>query len=113
MTTKPAVAKSISLKQFTSSVQAAVKSAVQKHPKFQAATPQGITFGHLIRGFPVPDNFTVAETQAFANDVASHLTAAHPELAAVHTAGGSGVVFCAGGHVICGIPAVDSFLLTE
>jgi len=104
-------AKSISLTDFTSTVQAAVKSALQKHPKFQADAPKGITFSYLIRGIPVPDRFTVAETQAFADDVASHLVAAHPE--ALAGVGRQGAVFSAGGHVIVGIPAVESFLLEK
>ena len=33
---------SISLSKFTSSVQAAVKAAAAKHPKFQLPTPNGI-----------------------------------------------------------------------
>jgi hypothetical protein len=45
-------AKSISLRQFTSAVQAAVKAAVKKHPKFnQVEAPQEVTFSYLIRGF--------------------------------------------------------------
>ena len=104
-------AKSISLSQFTTTVQAAVKGALQKHPKFQSDNPTGVTFSYLIRGIPVPDRFTVAETQAFADDIASHLSAAHPEVLA--GAGKHGVVYSAGGHVIVGIPAVESFLLEK
>ena len=48
---------SISLKAFTSSVQAAVKAAVAKHPKFNLPVPNGISVSYLIRGIPVPDEF--------------------------------------------------------
>ena len=104
-------AQSISLSQFTSTVQAAVKSALEKHPKFQADTPKGITFSYLIRGIQVSDRFTLAETQAFADDIANHVRAAHPEILA--GAGTRGVVYAAGGHVTVGIPAVESFLLEK
>ena len=74
---------SISLSKFTNSVQAAVKAAIAKHPKFKVELPKGVTVAFLIRGFPVPDsiisNVTVGETQAFANDVAAHIAGAHPE----------------------------------
>ena len=62
-----AQAQSISLSHFTAAVQAAVKAAVQKHPKFKLDAPQGVTFSFLIRGIPVPEsvlaNVTLGETQ--------------------------------------------------
>jgi hypothetical protein len=42
-------AKSLSLSQFTSAVQTAVKAAAQKHPKLKLDLPQGITVSYLIR----------------------------------------------------------------
>lgn len=101
---KPVV---ISLRQLTASVQAAVKAAVAKHPKFQLPEPNAVSLGYLIRGVPVPDGIlsqvTVAETQAFASEVASHIGAALPEaFAAARPAGGA--VVSLGGHVILGIP---------
>jgi hypothetical protein len=105
-----AQAASISLSRLTSSVQAAVKAAVAKHPKFKFEAPQGVTVAYLIRGFPVPDavlsNVTFGETQAFANDVAAHIAGAQPEVFAVQGQPTQGVVLSFGRHVICGIPPV-------
>jgi hypothetical protein len=56
---------SISLKAFTSSVQAAVKAAVAKHPKFNLPVPNGISVSYLIRGIPVPDEILAKVTMAF------------------------------------------------
>src|SRR6478672_9115768 len=104
-----AQAKSISLSELSGAVQAAVKSAVQKHPKFKMDTPHGVTFSYLIRGIPVPEplaaTVTLAETQAFANEIAAHLSGAQPEALAKAQAGSQGVVYSAGRHVIIGIPA--------
>ena|ERR1700682_367595 len=113
-----AQAKSISLSQFSGAVQAAVKSAVQKHPKFKIDAPHGVTFSYFIQGFPVAEhvvgNVTIGEAQAFANDIAAHLSGAHPEALAKAQAGGpQGVVYSAGRHVIIGIPAAESFLLEQ
>ena len=110
-----AQANAISLSQFTSAVQAAVKTAVQKHPKFKIETPQGVSFSYLIRGIPVPEalvaNATLGETQAFANEIAAHLISAQPgALAEARAAGPQGVVYSSGRHVIVGIPAVESVL---
>jgi hypothetical protein len=113
-----AQAKSISLSQFTNSVQAAVKSAVQKHPKFKVDPPHAVAFSYLIRGIPVAEsvlaNATFGETQAFANEIAAHLGSVHPEALAGASAGGpQGVVYSSGRHVILGIPAAESFLLEK
>ena len=99
---------SISLKAFTSSVQAAVKAAVAKHPKFNLPVPNGISVSYLIRGIPVPDEIlakvTMAETQAFAADIAAHLGKAQAGGLAARPATQGGAVFSFGGHVIIGIP---------
>jgi hypothetical protein len=112
-----AQAKSISLNQFTSAVQAAVKTAVQKHPKFKVEIPQGITFHYLIRGFPVPENLlanmTVAETQAFADTVAANIGPQGGAAADLKAAGGKGAIFSGGGHIIIGIPAADQVQLEQ
>jgi hypothetical protein len=113
-----AQARSVSLSQFTNAVQAAVKAAVQKHPKFKIDPPQGVAFSYLIRGFPVPEsvvaNLTLGEAQAFANDVAAHLGSAQPEaLAGAHAAGPQGVMYSSGRHLIVGIPPVESLVLEK
>jgi hypothetical protein len=104
-------AKSLSLAHFTTAVQAAVKTATQKHPKFKLDTPQGVSFSYLIRGIPVPEtmlaNVTFAETQAFADDVAAQIGAQGISAAA----GGKGAIYSAGGHIIIGIPAVENLQL--
>src|ERR1039458_1288095 len=111
-----AQAQSISLSQFTHAVQAAVKSAAQKHPKFKLDTPQGVTFSYLIRGIPVPDtllaNVTFGETQAFANEVATQINA-QPGIAMEASFGGKGAIYSASGHIIIGIPAVDQLQLKQ
>jgi DNA primase len=95
---------SISLSKFTSSVQAAVKAAAAKHPKFQLPTPHGVTVSYLIRGIPVPEEImakvSFAETQAFATDVAGHIAQALPEVSV-------------GRYVICGIPAPPQLFQIE
>ena len=114
-------AKAVSIGRFTATVQAAVKAAVQKHPKFKIEIPQGVSFEYLIRGFPVPDtifaNVTLGEAQAFANEVAAHISTAQPEAfseAHLASGGGQGVLYAAGKHIICGIPpAVEQVLLKE
>lgn len=112
-----AQAQSISLSHFTSAVQAAVKAAAQKHPKFSGvAAPQGITFNYLIRGIPVPEsllaNVTFAETQAFANEIAAHV-GAQSGVAALSAAGGGGAVYSVGRHIILGIPAAEDLALKQ
>jgi hypothetical protein len=113
---------SISLSKFTSSVQSAVKAAMAKHPKFKSELPETISTDFLIWGYPPPDpilaKVTVAEVQAFADEVASGVLSAHPEAFADRKAAhpalpvgpGSppkGAVFSAGGHVICGALQVN------
>lgn len=105
-----AAATTVSLGKFTSAVQASVKAAIRKHPKFKMDPPRTVTVSYLIRGIPVPDeilaNVTFAETQDFANEVA----------AGVGRAGGAagrafalaprskGAILSLGGHVILGFP---------
>jgi hypothetical protein len=109
---------SISLSKFTASVQAAVKAAVVKHPKFNLPTPHGVSMSYLIRGIPVPEEIvarvTLGETQAFATDVAAHIVQAHPEaLSAVHQPGQAGAILSVGRHVILGIPAPSEIVQIE
>jgi hypothetical protein len=112
---KMPLAKSISLNQFTGSVQAAVKAAVQKHPKFKMEAPNGVVLSYFIRGIPVPDNLlaniTVGETQAFANEIAGQI-GGQEGLTPGH-AGGQGVVYSHGTHVIVGIPPIFEPALFE
>jgi hypothetical protein len=107
-------AKSISLSKFTETVQSAVKVAIQKHPKFNMELPPAIEFGYLIRGVPIPDplvaKVTLAEAEAFANEVAAQIVTVQPEVlpeARIAGTQGHGVVYAAGHHVICGIPPVS------
>jgi hypothetical protein len=113
-----AQAPSLSLSKFTSTVQAAVKAAVQKHPKFKVDPPSGITVSYLIRGIPVPEAIlaqaTMGETQAFANDVAAHIGGVHPEaFSAAHGSAPQGAVLSIGRHVIVGIPPLVDTILVE
>jgi hypothetical protein len=107
-------ATSLSLSKFTEAVQAAVKAAVQKHPKFKMDAPSGVTVSYLIRGIPVPEalvaHATVAETRAFAADVASHLSSAPGVTSAVGGAVES-VVYSRGNHIIIGIPAIADVVI--
>ena len=110
---------SISLSKFTSSVQAAVKAAVAKHPKFKVEGPHAVTEAYLIRGFPVPENIasavTIGETQAFAKDVAAHIAGAHPEAVGLtaHGTAPEGAILSLGRHVIVGIPPVAQLVELE
>jgi hypothetical protein len=109
---------SISLNKFTASVQAAVKSAVAKHPKFNVPTPHGVSVSYLIRGIPVPDEIlakvTLAETQAFATEIAGQIAQAHPEaLGAARPAGQAGAILSVGRYVLLGIPAPSEIIQFE
>ncbi|PYX98715.1 MAG: hypothetical protein DMG64_21020 [Acidobacteria bacterium] len=109
---------SISLSKFTEAVQAAVKAAVAKHPKFKVETPNAVTISYLIRGIPVPEGLlasaTLAETQAFANDVASHLAGKFPEaLSAGRGPVSEGAILSIGKHIILGIPPVAQTIRLE
>lgn len=106
---------SISLKQFTQSVQAGVKAAQKRHAKFKGVDPpQDVTISYLIQGYPIPDtilaNVTIAEAQAYATDVASHVAGELPGLFegsqfATHSL--EGALLSIGRHVICGIPPIE------
>jgi hypothetical protein len=108
---------SISLSKFTASVQTAVKAAVAKHPKFKVPTPNGISFGYLIRGIPVPEEIvakvTMAEVQAFASEVAGQIGQAHPEALGAARGAPIGVVLSMGRHVLCGIPPIEDVVQFE
>ena len=110
---------SISLSKFTSSVQAAVKAAVARHPKFNIQPPQAVTVSYLIRGIPVPDailkQVTVSEAEAFANDVAGHIAAAHPEAfqAGAPHSPAQGALISVGGHLVVGIPPMSHTVQVE
>lgn len=107
-----AQATSISMSKFIASVQSAVKAAVAKHPKFKVEAPNTVTISYMIRGIPVPEAIlaavTVGETQAFANEIASGIAAAQPEVVdAVKGATAEGAILSIGRHVILGIPPVS------
>jgi len=112
---------SISLKQFTKSVQAGVKAAQKRHAKFQKVDPpQDVTISYLIRGYPIPDailaTVTIAEAQAYATDVASHVASELPEVFAgsqFATNSLDGAILSIGHHVICGIPPIDKVYRVE
>jgi len=112
-----AQATSISLAKFTASVQAAVKAAVAKHPKFKVEIPNAVTIYYLIRGVPVPEailsTVTLGETQAFAADVAASLGAAHPGVVAAPGVAVEGAIMSIGRHVIVGIPPVSQTIQLE
>ena len=115
-----AKAVSISLSKFTASVQAAVKAAVAKHPKFKVDVPNAVSVGYLIRGIQLSEavlaNATLGETQAFAGDIASHIAGAHPEAFALQAGGGGqggGAVLSIGRHVIVGIPPAATIFQVE
>lgn len=107
---------SISLSEFMASVQAAVKAAVAKHPKFKVDVPNAVTFSYLIRGIPVSEailsTVTMGETQAFATDVATHIAGAHPE-AFAPAPPAEGAILSLGRHVILGIPPVTQMVQLE
>ena len=109
---------SISLKQFTGAVKAALKTAVQKHPKFSGVTlPEGIAVSYMIRGIPPPDpllaSVTFAELQAFTDDLAAGITAQAGIEARALSTGGKGAIISVGGHIICGIPPVTEVFVKE
>jgi hypothetical protein len=109
---------SISLSKFTASVQAAVKSAIAKHPKFSLQVPSAISVSYLIRGIPVPEEIaskvTLGETQAFAAEIATNIAEAHPEvLAAAQQNARGGAILSVGGHIIIGIPAPSEIVQVE
>jgi hypothetical protein len=112
---KPA---SISLHQLTASVQAAVKAAAAKHPKFRAVPePSAVSFGNLIWGFPVPDGVlaqvTVAEFQSYTTDVAAQIGQAVPQGLTGAVRAPEGVILSVARVVHCGIPPISEFHTVE
>jgi len=106
-----AKATSISLSKLTAAVQAAVKAAVQKHPKFNMGPPTQLAISHLILGIPVDSRVakvTLDETQAFAADIASHLSRSGEFGKALEAA-----VYSHGNHLIIGIPQDTNLLLEK
>ena len=108
-----AQAKVVSLAKFTSAVQSAVKAAAAKHPKFKLEV-NAVALGYLIQGFPVPEPIaaavSLAETRAFADDVAAHLGGG-AEAGALAIGGTvQGSVFSHGGHLILGFPVPPEVL---
>ena len=95
-------ATSISVEKLSTAVAAAVKAAVDKHPKIKVDASGGLAASYLIWGIPVPDaiagTLTVKETQEFANEVAAKLGAGLGGPAV------EGAVFSHGGHLILGFP---------
>ena len=109
-----AQATSISLSKFAETVQASVKAAVQKHPKFKSDLPSQLAVSYLIRGIPVPDliaaNLTVRETQAFATELATQIAGAQGAAAGAAV---EGAVFSLGRHLIIGIPVAPNLLIEK
>ena len=107
-------ATSLSLAKFTDAVNAAVKAAVQKHPKFKMDAPSAVAVSYLIRGIPVPESIvahaTVAETRAFAQEIASHLSSS-PGIAAAAVRPTEAAIYSRGNHIIIGIPAAPDVLI--
>ncbi len=103
-----AQATSVSLSKFTAAVQAAVKAAVAKHPKFKLDVPDAVTVSYLIRGIPVPEGIlnqvSLGETQAFAAEIASHIANASPGMLDAHVGAADGAMIALGRHIIVGIP---------
>ena len=113
-------AQAVSLKEFQKAVQTAVKAAMDKHPKFKFPLPEDIAISYLIRGFPPPPellgNATFSEVQACTTDVAAGLGGFQAQGGGVQAEAASrpqGVVYSAGGHIICGIPPAEFFLVKE
>jgi hypothetical protein len=104
-----AKAMSISVDKLSSAVSAAVKAAVEQHPKVKLDPASPLTASYLIWGIPVPDalagTLTVRETQAFATEVAAKLG---PALSGQTVAG---AVFSHGGHLILGFPVPPEILI--
>lgn len=107
----------ISLNQFSHAVQSAVKAAIAKNPKFKGEPPPGVTFSHLIWGYPAEEallkNITLGETQTFADEIAGHLGSSKISALAGAKPGSKGVFYSAGSHIIIGIPPMEAVRLEE
>jgi hypothetical protein len=103
-----AAAPTVSLTKLTAAVQASVKAAIQKHPRFKMDPPTGVSVSYLIRGIPVPDDLlariTIEETQEFADDIAAGIGGTPIGRAAMAGPRGKGAMFSIGGHLILGFP---------
>jgi hypothetical protein len=103
-----AKATSISLEKLTTTVQSAVKAAIEKHPRFKVDPNTPLTQSYLIWGIPVPDaiagGMTVRDAQAFATEVASKLGPAFSGAAV------EGTFLSHRGHLIIGIPVPPEVL---
>lgn len=113
-----AAAKAISLSQFTSAVKTAVKAASEKHPKFKTEANQGVVLSYLIRGIPFDEKMlasvTVAETQAFADDLAGRIAGAQPGVLTEALQKPKGAIYGSGGHIICGFfPGPEIYTLEQ
>jgi len=107
-----AKATSISATKLSAAVQDAVKAAMEKYPKVKVQ-PTKLSLGHLIWGFPVPEQFdtlTVRETQAFATDVAAGVSRSLGTAVGSHL---EGAVFSHGGHLTIGFPAPPEVLFEQ
>src|SRR5262245_24407842 len=73
-----------------------------------------VSVSYLIRGIPVPESLvahaTVAETRAFAQDIASHVGSS-PGVAAAVGRPVEAAVYSRGNHIIVGIPAAPDVLI--
>jgi hypothetical protein len=108
------MAQSISISKFTAAVQAAVKAAAAKNPKFKMGVPNTVTVSYLIRGIPPPPEIvnSMADLQTFADEIAGHLAAGQTEASGLAAgAKPAGAVISVGRHIICGIPPIE--LVTE
>ncbi|HEY6341798.1 MAG TPA: hypothetical protein VIY49_09920 [Bryobacteraceae bacterium] len=103
------MAQSISLGKFTSAVQAAVKAAAAKNPKFRMQAPNTLSVSYLIRGIPPPPDIvaSMVDLQSFADEIAGQLAASQPGALKVAAGVRPGAVISVGGHIICGIPPAD------
>ncbi len=103
-------ATSISVEKLSTTVAAAVKAAVQKHPNIKVDPATSLSLSYLIWGIPVPEPIagalTLRDAQAFANDVASQLGPGLPGQSSL-----TGAVFSHGGHLIIGIPVPPEVLI--
>src|SRR5262245_22275652 len=105
-----AKATSISVDKLTTTVQAAVKAALEKHPKVKVDPASPLAASYLIWGIPVPDAIagalTIRETQQFADEVASKLGPGVQAAAPLQ-----GAIFAHGGHLILGFPVPPEILI--
>jgi hypothetical protein len=106
-----AKAASITVDKLSSTVAAAVKAAVAKHPKVKVDPDGPLSLGYLIWGIPVPDDIagglTIREATAFAKDVTAGLGGAFTGVTL------ESAVLSRGGHLIIGIPVPPEVLINR